>query len=85
MNETQTSNEVRRVKPLEWREEGKSWYRAPSVLGAYSITEYRGMQTGGFKLEYGGGLTSYFNTIDKAKDAAFADYQERILSAIDWV
>jgi hypothetical protein len=71
-----------RVKPLEWREEAKHWLRASSVLGAYSITEYSGMRSEGFKLEYGGGLTSYFNNLDEAKAAAQADYSARILAAL---
>lgn len=70
------------VLPLDWREESRSWFRAPSELGAYQITHYAGMKSEGFKLEYGGGLTSYFNTLEAAKAAAQADYAQRILSAI---
>jgi len=73
-----------RVKPLAWIQESKGRWRAPSVLGTYEITHYDGMRSGGFKLYCGGGgLASYYSSLDAANTSAQDDYRERILSCIE--
>lgn len=72
------------VRPLQWVNiEGTgTYFSAPSAIGTYRITHYRGMKDG-YKLEFPLSFSSYFDSLDEAKAASMADYEKIILSAID--
>jgi len=72
------------VKPLEWRKTGDVWWRASSEIALYLLTEYRGKQSGSFKLECNEFvLSQYHDTLEAAQAAANADHAARILASID--
>ena len=75
------------VKKLEWRWADGVWYKAHAEFGGiYRIAEYPGTLEP-FKLDTQGwweGLTcGHYKTLEDAKAAAQADYERRILAAIE--
>jgi pantoate kinase len=69
-----------KVKPLEWAEFGRECLRAPSLVGRYEISW--GFEAGFVYLDYSGQLSKK-QSIEAAKAAAQADYEARILSALE--
>lgn len=77
--------EARKVKPLEWGQEGKQPEHAVSIIGTYLLMKdfdgWRWMRV------VGGNLADVceapFATLEAAKAAAQADYEARILAALD--
>lgn len=71
-----------KVKPLEWNH----GYASVMFGGGYLVTYYAGMEEPA-KLEtrgwWDGEPNGYFKTVDEAKAAAQADYERRILSALE--
>jgi hypothetical protein len=71
-----------RVKPLEWREAPvppSGEHLAPSIVGLYCIPH----EFGRFRLRFRDErVLGEFGTLDEAKTAAQADYEQRILSAL---
>jgi len=87
MNET--ANSVVRVKPLEWTDFDDRGARASAFLNSsYLIQMWRGrgefevsVSVPGYQSAFDG--KRFHTTIDDAKAAAQADYEARILSAIE--
>jgi hypothetical protein len=73
-----------RVKPLKWSQFNGRIGAYKPFGGSYVITEYPGMKQP-FALEqhFSGSLTQYYENADDAKAAAQADYEQRILSALE--
>jgi hypothetical protein len=75
-----------KVKPLEWvaaDEDEEDYVSAFSEIGAYSIER---LSAGSWELTAelpSGGECSWYVTIEAAKAAAQADYERRILSALE--
>jgi len=75
-----------KVKPLEWEaadEDEEDYVFAFSEIGAYSIER---LSAGSWELTAerpSGGECSWYVTIEAAKAAAQADYESRILSALE--
>lgn len=70
------------VKALEWREDHPAYFRAGSVAGIYAINFYAGLKHGAAQLNHNHGTAEYFDTIEEAKAAAQADFDQRIRSAL---
>lgn len=74
-----------RVKQLEWHRVGTREIAYALFGGSYAITEYAGMSKP-YKLEkcgFDGSVSTYWDTRNEAKAAAQADYEARILAAIE--
>lgn len=71
------------VKPLEWFEVEKYRYGGKYTSEGYTIRYIEGF----FLLDFAGnGKTVWrFPTLEAAKAAAQADYEARILSALEWI
>lgn len=68
---------ARKIKPLEWNSPDQcSWY-ADSVIGTYTVWN------GYFRPPNAKAGTPAGSSIDDAKAAAQADYEQRILSAFE--
>ena len=74
-----------KIKPLHWYGEHHREYAYALFGGSYSITRYAGMAKP-YQLEkrgFDGSLQQPFATLEAARAAAKADYESRILSAIE--
>jgi len=76
-----------KVRALEWRGSEGIWHKADAAFGGYyRITEYSGMRKP-FKLETCGWWSveaaGLYESLDGAKAAAQADYERRVLSALE--
>lgn len=75
-----------RVKPLQWRGNSEvGWWKASDDLMLYRIRLYDGMPKP-YRVSMDGFVTEWeCDTIEAAKAAAQADYEARILAALDEV
>ena len=69
-----------KVKPLVWKEIGSEWLRAVSLFGQYNVMW--GIEPGIVHLDHAQKLTMH-ETLEAAKAAAQADYEARILGALE--
>ena len=73
-----------KVKPLVWRDFGKEAERAESLFGLYTAMWGASINGDTVYLTHAGWLKQ-FDTLEAAKAAAQADYEARILSAVEAV
>jgi hypothetical protein len=71
-----------RVKALEWSDQGSTLI-AQTAFGGYQIDRFPNNGFGPFHILHGDSFLSHADTLEAAKAAAQADYEARILSAIE--
>lgn len=72
-----------KVKPLEWRQFTDDAWVAPTEIGRYRIYWYGGNDWCSFLESGNGAFNAASASLEAAKAAAQADYEARILSALD--
>ncbi|KAB2716626.1 hypothetical protein [Brucella intermedia] len=68
------------VKKLEWQQDGAGNHRAETPFGNEFIQKWTDTRDGNISYEHEG---AYFETVEAAKAATQADYEARILSALE--
>ncbi|NYD84401.1 hypothetical protein [Brucella intermedia] len=68
------------VKKLEWQQDGAGNHRAETPFGNEFVQKWTDIRDGNISYEHEG---AYFETVEAAKAAAQADYEARILSALE--
>lgn len=72
-----------RVKPLVWEDTGETWSRCDSIAGEYFIAGHQGSYAWSVNDDDAWHHGEHVESMEAAKAAAQADYDARILGALE--